>query len=107
MTQSMVAQGGWGAYDDVMIACRAGQPHEEVLRKYYGGSDTNSDDLPEVGIFQGGSDTNVPPPHARYLHESIFHKRSRLFEFKDLGHESMVMGKSEEYAAFVTELHTK
>lgn len=112
MMGSMVAQGGYpGAYDDGMILMRKGQPHEEVLRKAYSNlgtkGDDNDDGLPAIGIFQGESDVNVHPSHARYLHESIFHKRSTYFGYDGLGHESMIMGKSEDYAAFATAARTK
>lgn len=114
--RSLAAQGGNpGIYDDAMIACKAGYSHEKVLRKQYGhhendnDNDSNdndnsnsNDDLPAVGIFQGGLDVNVPPSHARFVHESIFQKRSEFFGYDDLGHDSTIHGKSEEYAAFAT-----
>jgi len=102
MTQSMVAQGGYpGNYDDVVIALRADQPHEAFLRKMYSAS-ANINDLPSIGIFQGGSDGNVPPSHAEYLHKSIFQQHSKVFRYEGLGHESTIMGKSDDYAAFAT-----
>merc|ERR1719263_395081 len=107
MTQSMVAQGGYpGNYDDAMIALRADQPHEAFLRKIYSAAN-NGSDLPSIGIFQGGSDTNVPLSHAEYLHESIFQKQSKVFLYENLGHESTIMGKSDDYAAFATAAQTK
>lgn len=96
----LVAQGGYpGVYDDSMILFRARHTHEDILAKIYG---TDAEDnLPEVRIFQGGMDVSVPPSHARYMHESIFQKRSKLLEFDGLGHVSMVT-KADEYAVFAT-----
>jgi len=109
LNRYIMAQGGYpGTYDDAMIAMRARHSHEEILEKIYGSTGTNESEidaerkLPAVGIFQGGMDKNVPPSHARYMHESIFHKRSNFFEFPDLGHISMITQKSYEYAAFAT-----
>merc|ERR1711915_1158699 len=99
----MAAQGGYpGIYDDAMILFRANLPHEDVLREIYGSDNDDDDDLPSIGIFQGQSDANVPPSHAEYLHKSIFHEQSRVFRYEDLGHESTIMGKPEDYAAFAT-----
>jgi hypothetical protein len=113
-----VQGGNPGVYDDAMIVMLAGYFHEKVLRKYYywhcdndndndsnnnsNSNNNNNDDLPTVGIFQGGLDVNVPPSHARFLHEYIFHKRSKFFGYDDLGHLSTVAGKSEDYAVFAT-----
>lgn len=109
LNRHLMAQGGYpGTYDDAMIALRAGHSHEEMLGKFYGRPVTNEirndgeSDLPMVGIFQGEMDNSVPPSHARYMHETIFQKRSKLFEFEGLGHVSMISQKSEEYAAFAT-----
>merc|ERR1711924_497730 len=104
----MAAQGGYpGTYDDMMILLKPEQPHEDFLRKFYGANTTTNDnddhdDLPSIGIFQGGLDVNVPPSHAQYLHESIFHERSKLFRYEELGHFSTCMGKATEFAAFAT-----
>jgi pimeloyl-ACP methyl ester carboxylesterase len=90
IAKPMMTQGGYpGVYDDIMICMQKGHPDEEFLREKYGDDDDN-DDLPPVGIFQGLADINVPPSHARYMHESIFHKRSRLFEYEGMGHLSLV-----------------
>jgi len=103
------AQGGNpGVYDDLMIVLRPRQEHEETIRRIYCNSDNDDDDhgcnykddLPAVGIFQGDLDVNVPSSHARYMHESIFGQRSKLFTYDDLGHLSMIGGKSDDYAAF-------
>ena len=101
VTRSMMAQGGYpGSYDDVMIALRPDQPHEELLQKAYGTNDRKN--LPSIGIFQGLSDANVPPSHAQYLHETIFRQQSTIFQYENLGHESTVMGMADEFAAFAT-----
>jgi len=112
--EPMVAQGGYpGVYDDGMIVFSPKHSHEEVLREMYSRNDDDDDNdsktdaFPSVGIFQGAMDVNVPPHHARYQHESIFQKRSRFFEYKDLGHVSTIAGKAEEYAAFATAIHEK
>lgn len=98
MMQSMAAQGGYpGIYQDAMILMRSNQPFEQYLQKVYKGTDS---DLPSIGIFQGLADVNVPPSHAKYLHESIFHEQSQIHHYEGLGHESMIMGKPEDYAAF-------
>mmetsp|Transcript_51804 Transcript_51804/g.76781 ORF Transcript_51804/g.76781 Transcript_51804/m.76781 type:complete len:399 (+) Transcript_51804:29-1225(+) len=104
MLQSMAVRGGYpGIYDDEMIVLRSNHSHEEVLRRHYGNdANSGSDDLPAIGIFQGDSDVNVPLSHAQFLHKSIFRERSELFRYDDLGHVSMIAGKSKEYAAFAT-----
>merc|ERR1719313_1557635 len=103
----MAAQGWRGIYDDAMILLKPEQRHEDFLRKLYETTatttkDDDDDDLPSIGIFQGGLDVNVPPSHAQYLHESIFHKRSKLFRYEELGHFSTCMGKATEFASFAT-----
>jgi len=110
--QPIVKQGGNpGVYDDVMIVSKAHHQHEETLREIYcngnsnnndGDGDSSDNDLPNLGIFQGELDINVPPSHARYIHESIFGGRSKMFRYDDLGHISTIAGKSDEYAAFAT-----
>ena len=109
LNRYIMAQGGYpGTYDDAMIALRAGHSHEDFLEKIYGSpvtkeiEDEADGDLPMVGIFQGEMDTSVPSSHARYMHETIFHKRSKLIEFEGLGHVSMISPKSDEYATFAT-----
>eukprot|EP00532_Pseudo-nitzschia_australis_P007015 CAMPEP_0168170616 /NCGR_PEP_ID=MMETSP0139_2-20121125/4277_1 /TAXON_ID=44445 /ORGANISM="Pseudo-nitzschia australis, Strain 10249 10 AB" /LENGTH=382 /DNA_ID=CAMNT_0008088135 /DNA_START=83 /DNA_END=1231 /DNA_ORIENTATION=- len=116
---SMTAQGGYpGVYDDQMIVFGSKHSHEEVIRQQYSNdttttnsastsiNDTDADDLllPAVGIFQGALDTNVPLSHALFLHKSVFHEheRSEFVRYDDLGHASMIAGRSEEYAAFAT-----
>eukprot|EP00536_Pseudo-nitzschia_multiseries_P004737 jgi/Psemu1/285307/fgenesh1_pg.81_\ len=106
--EPMAVQGGYpGIYDDMMIIFAPGPRHEEIIREHYSNSNSNSSngdrtDLPAVGIFQGGSDVNVPLSHAKFLHSSIFHERSEFFQYDDLGHVSLVAGKAEEYSAFAT-----
>lgn len=109
LNRYLMAQGGYpGAFDDAMIAMRAGHSHEDIIEKVYGSISTNESkidierNLPAVGIFQGGMDNSVPPSHALYMHDSIFHKRSKFFEFRGLGHLSMISPKSDEYASFAT-----
>jgi len=98
MSESMVAQGGYpGCYDDGRILMRKDLPHEDFLRKIYSG---DMEDLPAVGIFQGNQDINIPPSHARYLHESIFSSRSVYFGYEGFGHLSTAARKSPDYAAF-------
>ena len=121
-----------GVYDDEMIVLGSDHSHEEVIRRHYSNDATtpnstssndnnnnnNNDEntntititddplllLPAVGIFQGALDVNVPLSHALFLHKSVFHEheRSELVRYDDLGHVSMVAGRSEEYAAFAT-----
>jgi len=110
--QPIVKQGGNpGVYDDGMIVAKAHHQHEETLREIYCngnsnnidvGDGSNDNDLPNLGIFQGELDINVPPSHARYIHESIFGGRSKMFRYDNLGHISTIAGKSDEYAAFAT-----
>ncbi len=98
MMGSMAAQGGYpGIYDDAMILMRTHQPHEKYLSEVFEGT---HDDLPAIGIFQGLVDANVPPSHAKYLHERIFHKQSQIFHYEGLGHESLIMGNPDDYTAF-------
>lgn len=98
MMGSLAAQGGYrGIYNDAMILVRAHQPHEEYLREVF--QETN-DDLPAIGIFQGLADVNVPPSHAKYLHETIFNKQSQIIHYEGLGHESTIFGNPEDYATF-------
>ena len=98
----MATQGGYPEiYDEAIISVRAELHHEDVIRKIYSSKNDN-DDLPSIGIFQGQSDANVPPSHAEYLYESIFHEQSRVFRYEGLGHQSTIMVKPEDYAAFAT-----
>jgi len=106
--KSMVAQGKLlsypGIYDDTLIVVRAHHTLEDIIRKHYNNKnddDNNGNDLPAVGIFQGTSDSNVPLSHAQFMYTSIFHERSKLILYKDLGHLSMIATKSDDYAAFV------
>mmetsp|Transcript_22348 Transcript_22348/g.51204 ORF Transcript_22348/g.51204 Transcript_22348/m.51204 type:complete len:381 (-) Transcript_22348:252-1394(-) len=108
---TMVAQGGVpGIVDDVNICLAKHHFYEEILSKVCDEASKNDkhQHLPSIGIFHGTEDRNVPITHAHYLYDNIFDKHcAKLVKFDGMGHESMIMGKANDYATFVTTSTTR
>jgi pimeloyl-ACP methyl ester carboxylesterase len=97
-TAGAFKQGIRSCEKEAAILFRSHPPWEHRLKKYYEGGDKPS--FPRVGLFQGSLDENVPQSHAKYVHEEIFKKASKLWEYPDLGHISLETQKQDDFAQF-------
>ena len=80
---------------EAKVLFREGYYFEQGLKENW--KTVNETKPPRVTLFQGHRDVNVPPSHSQFVHENIFGgKGSRLVEFDDMGHLSLVIKKADE-----------
>jgi len=85
------------AVNEARIIFRLKQGFENSLVYRY---EQPTKDYPQITIYQGGLDVNVPKSHARFMQEKLLHGTPNFVEYPELGHLSLVVSKAQEYSQF-------
>jgi pimeloyl-ACP methyl ester carboxylesterase len=92
----------------ILFRCKPLRFHETLraqmndlqLRRGDGGNDPHDQAVPQIAIFQGREDKNVPMRHSQYVHEHLLRGRGALRLYEDLGHMSLLHAAADEIARF-------
>ena len=88
-------QGARGVVADVRRCFGQQLDSESVLKRHFG--QNGKAILPEVHIYQGKQDVNVPFSHAMFMHTEVFQKKSKLHPYDQHGHLSLIMEEAKTY----------
>ena len=94
--RSALANGSSGAIAEACTVFRPKQEWEDSLQQFYAAENTDNY-LPQVHIFQGSVDKNVPFSHGKFMHETLLSGKSSFHPYDDMGHLSLIVEKSQDY----------